>query len=290
MNQLFVSTYQGFDLIDGRNRYRICDGVHYGITWSPEEIYVSYNLPHEPGTLIKRYNADLTHFNWMGFSDLSNVHQILWYDGLLYVTDTAHDRLAVWDGEQFSERCWETGKPAHLDHIHLNSIWIDGQTIYVCEHGYKLPPPRIRIFNRQFRELACVEMDVQCPGDLNAHNVYVAGDYMYVCRHEHIDVRNRDGVLQDRIFPLGHSIDPGCILRGLARVDGTFYIGASAYAAREDRHLGDSKVLILDDDLILRDEIVLEDSGQIYEVRVTDVPDYAHNMVPCPLNGDLFDV
>ena len=282
-----IGTYSSLLYWDGSEAHVVKEGVHYGITWDHDYIYASYNPPHEPVTKIEVYDSHLNCLDTLPLPDLQGVHQIYWYEGVLYITNTEHSRVDMWDGICLSSLYYADSlslEPYQLekDVLHINSIWTDGTHWYICEHGYKLPPARIRVFDMNFNQVQLIEMDFAVHDDLNAHNVYVEDEQMYVCRHRRIGIRDRAGNLIRSVFPYGDDMS-AFLLRGLARTVEHFYVGESTYAPRELRGEGDSDILILDGDLRLLDTIFLKDAGQIYEIRVVDDMDYAHNGVPCPV-------
>uniref|UniRef100_A0A6M3MAU5 Uncharacterized protein n=1 Tax=viral metagenome TaxID=1070528 RepID=A0A6M3MAU5_9ZZZZ len=285
--QCLVGAYNGLLHWDGSEVRVVREGVHYGVTWDHGYIYASYNPQHEPVSRIEVYDSRLNYLDILPISDLQSVHQIYWYDGVLYITNTAHDRIAAWNGVHTTRWDYKEDLPlkvedALVERLHINSIWTDGVYWYVCEHGYKYPPPRIRVFDMECRQVQVMEMDVAVHDDLNAHNVYLDDEYMYICRHRRIDIRDHAGNLVRSIFPHGDD-ESTFLLRGLARTAEHFYVGESTYAPRELRGEGDSDILILDKDLNLLDTIPLKGVGQVYDIRVTDEIDYAHNGVPYPM-------
>ena len=286
--QCLIGTYKNLLHWDGSEAKVVREGVHYGITWDHEYIYASYNPPHDHITEIEVYDSHLKYLHTLPLPDLKGVHQIHWYDGMLYITNTAHNRIDMWDGVRVSSLDYTDSaslEPYQLrvDSLHINSIWTDGVHWYICEHGYKLPPAKIRVFDMDLNQVHLIELDYAVHDDLNAHNVYLENDCIYTCRHRRIGIRNYEGTLIRSVFPHGED-EATFLLRGLARTAEHFYVGESTYAPRDLRGEGDSDILILDGDLCLLDTIFLKDAGQVYEIRVIDDMDYAHNGVPCPMS------
>ena len=285
--QCLIGTYHNLLYWDGSEVRVVREGIHYGVTWDHGYIYASYNPQHEPVSRIEVYDSRLNYLDILPISDLQSVHQIYWYEGKLYITNTAHNRIDVWDGTCVVKWDYTDGLPLKpfqrlVDTLHINSIWTDGVRWYICEHGYKFPPARIRVFDMDLNQIHLIDMDYEVHDDLNTHNVYLDDEYMYICRHRRIGIRDHAGNLVRSIFPHGDD-ESTFLLRGLARTAEHFYVGESTYAPRELRGEGDSDILILDEDLNLLDTIPLKGVGQVYDIRVTDEIDYAHNGVPYPM-------
>lgn len=249
-------------------------GVYYGITWSPERLYVIAR-GRVPRMLV--YNGDRQLEEPppldLGAPGYSGPHQIHWYEGRLYVTNTTLNRVDVWDelvraGAEIRFEC-----PAGRDVNHINSIWRDPETslFYVVEHRREEMPKRIRVMNAIGRVKRTISL---AGGYLKAgiHNVFVKDLILYTLCTEGI-------VLHD--FVDGSTqlvkIDGAGYLRGLAVAADVFFVGDSEFQPRDQRCQGVSKVHVLDCRLNKIDEICLGSQfGQLLEIRALS-EDLAHN-------------
>lgn len=241
-------------------------GLYYGITWDEKQVYVA-SRGWEGGESILIFDKGLNFVGRVPTGRLADIHQIAWFDGRLYITNTGANSLEVWDGK-ISETWNYSGERRDVDHI--NSVWADRAFIYVGEHRWG-KPSRVRVFDRDRNLVNTIENMGR-----GLHNVYREGSDLYVCSSGEGDLLIRNVVTGRRKLVDLRLYHRRGYPRGLARVDGEWYIGMSLEARREERHLpGHSAVLVLDDGGNLIDKIEI-DIGQIYEIRALE-GDKAHN-------------
>lgn len=245
-------------------------GVYYGITWSPERLYVIAR-GRDPRMLVYDGERQLEEPPplYLGAPGYSGPHQIHWYEGRLYVTNTTLNRVEVWDelvgaGAEIRFEC-----PAGRDVDHINSIWRDPETslFYVVEHRTK----RIRVMNAIGR----VKRTISLTGsylEAGIHNVFVKDLVLYTLCAKGV-------VLHD--FVDGSTqlvkIDGAGYLRGLAVTANVFFVGDSEFQPRDQRYQGVSKMHVLDYRLNKIDEICFSSEfGQLLEIRLLE-GDLAHN-------------
>jgi len=288
MERILIAAHQRVVLWDGKTQHTILKGhkrskytTYYGITWNEEHIFVaeSGNARHSTYHVL---DGNLERIGELPIGrDISDPHQIYWWDGKLYVASADQDKIVIWDGESCRDVRWSEPGEARK---HVNSVWCDGERFYVVEHRYREMPKRIRIFNLEFESIDCIELTAK--GFVKAyprgiHNVYVEDGMLYGCSPKamykyNLSSGEHEPIRISRVAESAHR------MHGLARVPGRFFIGLSRIAIRSERGRGNSAVLVLDDDLNVMKEIWLKDAGGINEIRAVDGPDLAHNRMRCP--------
>jgi hypothetical protein len=225
-------------------------------------------------------------FKHMGTPD-DGPHQALWWDDVLYVTNTQKNRVEYW--REGTESCnWIAHDPHDDDRDHINSLWRDpdSNTLWIAEHRKELLPKRLRVVRLEDHSpVTIVTIDIpelaEPPVHSGLHNVYVENDNIYTLGPSQILVI-REGEETKWVRPYG-VVKYKHYLRGLARNENHFFVGVSNASPRDRRGWGASKILILNDDLNLLHTIKLSPRfGQIMEIRLLE-GDLAHNGLTCPL-------
>lgn len=272
MAALLIACSQEVILLEGESVQRVHEGygIYYGITWDQEWVYIaSRGWPDGQSILV--FDKELVSVGTLPVGKLLDIHQIGWFNGRLYITNTKANCLRVWDGEQ--PWIWDySGAGGDVDHI--NSVWADGAFVYIGEHRWN-KPSRVQIFDKDFN-LVCI---VEGMGR-KLHNVYREGTKLYTCSSGEDALLALDLTTGERQAVDLRSHHEG-YARGLARTEGRWYIGMSAWAKRGERHMpGPSAVLVLDNNFALAERVDLA-TGQIYELRALE-GDRAHNGLPFP--------
>jgi len=289
--RMLIGTHKALLLwVDGQT-YVLHEGLgaYYGITWDDRSIYVVAR-----GSMPSRMLAFDSHmrpilappFINMGSEGYSGPHQALYSRGVLYVVNTQRNRVECWDGEVVFNLNWA---PTYKDRDHINSIWREPQagTLWITEHRKTKRPKKIRVLEADHTLLSTIELD---PDFLSAglvytgiHNVYIEDGILYTLGPSQVVTYDLDTLEVDAI-PLAGVIKGEHYLRGLARSDDHFYIGASRASPRDGRAEGASRILVTNDRFgVLEANCLSEDYGALYEIRLVDLPDRAHNGLPCPL-------
>lgn len=254
-------------LWDGGNFRTIHEGwgKYVGITWDERSVYaVARGAPGAETVLV--LDENLKHVGSVHIPNLKGTNYIGWFGGKLYVTNTGRERLEVWDGIEIRSHNW-TGYDR--DANHLNSIWCDGECIYITEGGRS--GNRARIFDLDMNQVR-VEEDL---GE-SIHCVYREGDSLYTVSSKGQSVNVRDlETGETRKFP--YSPHHGGYGEGLCRLEGRWFVGVSRDSPKR------SAVLAFDDDWQFVEKLLLPpDIGQLYEVRAVTGLDRAHNDLPFP--------
>jgi hypothetical protein len=287
---MLIGTHRAFVLWDNGRSHVLHEGlgIYYGITWDDHQIYLVAR-GNQPSRMLvfdstMHRQADLPYLHEGPPGD--GPHQALYSMGILYVPNTQRNRVECWDGEKIFHLSWG---PTDGDHDHANSIWREPEasTLWITEHRWDKRPKRFRVLRPDHSLLRTIELDPDTlslpPSHVGMHNVYVENGTLYTLGPSQViayDLETSDvqeieleGVVRYKHY-----------LRGLARSDDHFFIGASNFRPRQYRELGASKILVTDASFKVVEEIRLEEEwGQIMEIRLIDGPDYAHNGIPCPL-------
>lgn len=270
---------------DGRKAHTVLEAEErvFGVTWDERRVYVAAG--RHPGRVLV-LDGRLHTIEGFGVreGDLWDLHQLFWHGGVLHVVETGRNTLHRVGLKRIG---WEMrGYCAPNDDPHINSIWGNGRRHWVVEHWNACCPKRVRVFDQCWRTLTVHEFHEHLfPARVKSglHNVFVEGGILYVLSPDAV-LCKRLALDQIERHPI-HATLAATYLRGLARDKDGFYIGVSKYReSRPDRHHGDAAVAVLDDTLALRDLVVLEDAGEVYEIRLLN-GDWAHNVLPCPFQG-----
>jgi len=291
MERLLIASYNRVILWDGESqRVLLRHGrnhghkhtVFYGITWNEKEIYIA----EAGGARHCHFHVFDENLNRVGElpigRGISDPHQILWWDGKLYITSANQDKVFIWDGgKKCREAFWlKAGEPRQ----HLNSVWCDGGKFYVVEHRYKEMPKRIRVLNLDFEIIDCIELTREGfakSRPRGCHNVYVEDGILYLCS-PNVIVRHDLASGKSEPIRFSHWAHEARRVTGMARPPGKFIVGLSRVAVREKRGEGDAAVVVMDNDFRTLDVVPLKDAGGVNEIRAIDGPDLAHNQIECP--------
>jgi len=271
MNEILITTFKKFVYWKEEEYEIIAKGNYYGLTWSDNCLYTSFNHPTEQISIIKSFDKSFNLLPDMPSKKLLGVHQIFFWLGKLFITNTSRDIIEIFDTEQFkySDHIAYIGN-GEADNFHINSFWCDGKAFYVCESGFMQPLPAIQVLDLGGNSTDRIEL----PGVSHMHNVYIENDVLFSCEKYGLVIKELNS---QKTCVVDLRIDrKKCFFRGFARTKDHFLVGESQELPREKRDFGDARVLILDNDLKLIDTIELVDTGQIHDIRVIN-GDLAHN-------------
>jgi len=270
MNNLLIGTRNALVCWDGQKTI-VSEGNYYGITWGSDYVYCSRNPLHNPISLIDVFDKNLNFMKTLNIpAPLNNVHQILMINENLYITYTQKDTLTIFNKKNIRHLNW-TG--FEDDKYHLNSIWAKDNKIYVVESGLggETRPPTVQVLDKAHNPISRIAI----PDAIHIHNVYIENNYLYCCGKYGLIQYNLE-TNKTLIIDLRRDKENG-FFRGLARTDDYWYIGESQILPRERRDYGDADILVLNNDFRIVDIIMLKDTGQVQDFRVTDEMDLAHN-------------
>jgi len=279
MDKLIISTMLKLVYWDGSQAHIIQEGIlgdgvaHYhGITWDDAGVmYVTGALDFQ----YVLYKFQLPSFQELGVIHgvLHELHQIFWYNGKIYVTNTGKNRIEIWQDDSWRSVAWNP-RPSDIEHI--NAIWSDGENFYVAEH--RQAATGISIVRICTMDLDHVETVLIGPG---IHNVYREGNCLYnlvspVGGDPAVfiitDMKDRSQCRIDK--PEWGEV----FVRGLARTQDSWYVGLSFWESdRSKRHVGDAIVVQLDNDFNDLDRVVLKNYGPLCDIRILGAKSLSHN-------------
>jgi len=262
MEDFLVTTTRGMFLVENGIPRKVADGWCFGLTWDRERLYVADGLGGQGE--VHAWSPSFERGECL-LAPVHDAHQILWWDGDLYATNTAENRIDV------------AGK-GHVkwtdDNIHLNSVWCDGERFWVVEHRRGVMPARVRAFDLGWKEERVEEFyKLDTSHYWGLHNAYVEGGILHTLSTRRMIARPLAGGEEERTVVGGY-------LRGLARGD-MWYVGKSRLSERQTRNEGNGSVLLLDDDFQIVEEVLIPDCGQVHDIRLM-AGGPAHNGLPFP--------
>jgi len=261
--KFLVTTVNGYGLVEDGKLTMAKRANFYGLTWNGDDVFWSWNPAHINISVIESRERGRLPL------DVRGVHQILWAQDRLWITDTAHDRVAWWDGDRTG--FIQLHSNDQVDNLHLNSLWEWDGCMAVMASGLE---------DVGFVRSLTDDWTYEIGPDLY-HNFYVEDNVLYGCY--------KDKELQSGLFrkPLSDGpieefpFEPGSFARGLARDGDVFLVGCSESLPRDQRFDGGSQVLVVSNEFEVVDKIELKDTGQIRDIRLLE-GDRAHNGMPFP--------
>jgi len=256
-------------------------GSYAGLTWDDERVYVlARNDFGDRVTTAEVFTRSLWYRESIPLPEVKNAHQALWHDDRLYVTSTDTNSIEVYRWSKGLEHCGSVRwREQTCDWNHVNSVWFDESgRFWVCEHNggtYAKGQPweyesRVRCFHLLG---GLVEHDVQLGRGI--HNVAVLDGELFVCSSLDSQVLRYD--LESGVVTRSQKL-AGWHPRGLSRHPDGWIVGLSACLPKERRPKeGDAGLALLDDSLRVRDMRVLSEWRQVYDVRMLNYADSAHN-------------
>lgn len=251
--------------------------LHYGITWNDKFMYIAKRCEccHTQCIEVLDNNLDyICSTVKTKFEDalLWDVHQIQWFDSRLWITSSGKNSILSCNEDGSNVEVWYPNPDAKDEDInHFNSIWFYDGLVYVVAHNKA--PSDVWIYN--YPDLTFV---AKHRVGHNAHNVVVLGGVEVVLDSYHGRVVYYNGgavSLPNNAYPRGLAVR-----LGNHAADNVYVVGNSTNCDREHRSAKkDGGVQIYDGNWNLIGDLPL-DMGQVYEVRLLDVSDFAHHGVP----------
>jgi len=275
-----VTTTQAFWVFDdiSRQAYRIDEGngVYYGLTHDEDgRIFVGarrcpYGVDRagraaQSGTILV-FDPDLSRSGELRPPfPLRDLHQIYAFDGKLWVCATHDNMIAVYDLQGESWEPWypfgEATDPEDTDRHHINSVWADGDEIFLV--GHSGTAGCVHVFDRS----SLAHRRTENFGTY-AHNVWREGGALNVLSSLEGYIAAEDG----RRRP----VSPGNFVRGAVVTDRHLYIGVSQNVNRAERGKGSCEVVKLDPAGNTLNIFGLSGYGMVHDLRCPGVRDAAH--------------
>jgi hypothetical protein len=252
-------------------------GKYFGVSWGDGTLYTTVGvrpkIAERYGKKIEKimcFNKELKFQSFLfdnGFG-LKDVHQILCKDGFLWIVNSGRNRIDKFDFKSRKATSWyPLFFRRYRDFNHLNSISIDGDKLYLLAHNNKRPS---QIFIYTYPGLQLLKKIIL---GKQAHNIYAEGSELFIC----------DSLLSGNLISTKGNflhIEKGYI-RGLAVSKKLILVGSSNKASRYEREKGDCELYIFNRQTRKLESIdIIKGAGNIYEIRILDEWDYAHNIDP----------
>ena len=281
--RFLTSTPRGvFEYNNGKVELK-CKGWVYGLTHSENEIFVFERANNNTGTKLNLYDKNFQLCYSRNLPEIIDNHQAH-YDpksDRVAIANTRKNCITLFspNGPHALETRNFSWRPAHSDINHINSCWNDGSRWFFLEHnGKSSSPGKALSFDNHFQNERCVEVPKNC------HNVYVEDNWLfttYSINSAMVAINMNTGEKRSGSFK--NPINSRSLhTRGLARPGSKdyFLVGGSVHTERGGRLVKiDAVVLKVSNDFKLIEYYVIPDGNQIYEIRILDQPDLAHNGV-----------
>jgi hypothetical protein len=259
---------------------------YYGISWTldGQELVLSHsNLKAESLSSMEAYmDSDVGSIS-IGSRhaaiSTSAPHQLLCTGDEVVVVNTGRNCLTIvdrktllfrhvwldgirWDRKSIADRCGS----------HFNSVTRHEDRLYVLAHNWDRGSYILALSWPDLKPIERIPTGAQ-----SAHNMWVQDDgEIFVCDS------HRGSVMEVRsgraVWNVGAHDN---LTRGLASDGKHVYVGQVRVGTRSERAICDSGVWILDrESWQLVDFVPLPKAGDVYEVRLVDVPDLCHHGVP----------
>ena len=284
--KLLVGTSKALIMIDDSGVHEIdrYGGQFYGVTWDDKQIIVSCKGSKAHGTFLRYYDHSFNKIKDFKSNTINDVHQIAMdKKNGLWVTSTGRNSLVLVNGKECKEI--KIGR-RRRDINHINSVWVDGDSLWLCFHNKWKSPHN---YESEFRKYPATK-DINVARPLKeikvgrgCHNVYEKDGYLFLCSSNQYSFMKYDLETSEIVNTLNTTKlnifgKTYWHCRGLAYDGKYFYVGLSLHARREIRHdVEIGGIMVVDENLKLVSLISLEKIGQVNEIRCLDKPDFAHN-------------
>lgn len=274
--KLLIGTTRGLLLWNDGAVTQLLEGGVYGISKLGEKWYCSH---------INGPNCAILELDIQGDQLISSktimergpgIHQIDFIGDQLVIADTKYNQICVCS---VTEGLITTIVPNGIQtgvhdetHLHLNSVFASGQTLYVMAHNLSGRYNRLS----EIYEINLPDYTVRThyPIDgMACHNIFV---------DEH-GLMFLDS-LEGRVIRHGKKVKLHSFLRGLAITADNYFIGSNKKASREER-IGGGSIFVFNQQFKQVDEYQID--GVICEIRCLDQPDYSMSNTMVSFPGGL---
>ena len=195
---------------------------------------------------------------------IRDIHQILVYDGKLWVTCSFDNMIAVFDGIS-----WDTWHPLGTsqeephDVNHFNSLTAFGNELCLVAHNWGATTGKLselhffRMPDRRW--VRSIKLGSQ------AHNAWLHEGDLMTCS-------SAEGLL---VSAKGKKIDTGGFPRGIAYVGDEIHVGISEFASRPDRDLGRGWIQVFDREWNLLRTLDMTGEGMVTDMLAISPDDAA---------------
>lgn len=166
--------------------------------------------------------------------DVHDVHQIEYYDGLVFITDTGKNRVAVYDMVKHSMAGYLNIGKRRYDINHVNAVKVLNGVLHI---GLNYAEPNSKILKISINSLAdamrCPDIldivdEMVVPGCYHTHDLVECDGKLLVCSSA--DARLVDARTGEQLWKYKSW------LRGIAVTEAHIWVGQSVHAKRRKRH------------------------------------------------------
>jgi len=256
----------------------------YGITWDEDNIFVVDTLkngaPRNRIASLCKNGEFNEHFVCPKYP-IGEVHQIIYNskENGIYIADTANNLLRIVTPLPDYEDNWDDIAPTSYmftDYNHFNGVWAQENKLYLIAHNRERPSEIFKFDCMLGTPFKLESKWRQGKGD--AHNIVRYNNELVV-------LSTNGWIYGEQNNPIFYTkpFEPLSWARGLVLTDNYFVIGHSLRKLiKIDRTnpMNEGKLEIFDShDLSHVGTIILDNVGQVYDVRCLNQLDYAHNRI-----------
>jgi hypothetical protein len=276
--KFLVSTLKGLLLCEWGKYEIVVPGRFYGLTFANDRLFAFERVEETKTTNMQVFYNDLKLVHNVPYQEISDNHQAHYNPETkeIAVANTHHNCITLINTTNYelSHINW-TFMDGNVHHI--NSCWHNGHYWFFLEHNGKRRVPGRVVQHDGASPVAFMSVPT------GGHNVYCEDGWVHVCSSEEgglwkWHLKSGDILKKNYKCPVGN--DKAIHTRGLARPASKEYylVGGSYYGTRGYRFGKKNGVIFMvDNDFNIIDHMIIEDLSQIYEIRLLEEEDLAHN-------------
>jgi lipopolysaccharide transport system ATP-binding protein len=258
---LLVTTSHSLLLIDPAGRRGVVidrgRGLYYGLTSDGERLYVGARrrMVSDDGDHSQERGVILTYDRSLRLVEvmepdfpLRDLHQIKFVWGRLHATCSYDNMVAIYEDGEW--RRWYPFGREDRDIYHFNSIWTDGDKLYLMAHNFGKSD--ICVFDKNY------DFIEKIPLGRSAHNIW-RGEEGYLRT-----LSSEESKIVEEVT--GESFHIGEFPRGIAQVGESVYIGLSPRAKRSERDSTDAILVEMDRSMVELSRMVLRGEGMLLDI------------------------
>lgn len=247
-----ITMYRSVVLLRDNRFFQITDDIDrysgkffFGLAWSAVEMFL--------GTSDTVYRThDCQNYEKLDFDErvkLSDCHQIYYHNRQLYIMNTGYRQIVQYDVVENKARVAFDLSPHVPKTCHINSIHVDEQKFYVCDHNHGVSS--IWILDSDFNILDRIENV-----GLESHNVLIRNHTLYTLSSKESCLVSIDLYSRDQKKVILRADNKKLYLRGLCMNQNGFFVGGhSVEKDREKRPYTQSYLMQVSPDMQQQNEI-----------------------------------
>jgi len=273
MSLLVIGSFRACLVVDTEtgNIRPIKRGRCWGIAWNEKNLFVAEWKGKKAAINVFDLNLALIKTVYPPEDmPLTAPHQIYWFDGYLWITNTQYDYIQKWNGNINNPK-WEIWRPVGLlqyyntkgrgnNYVHLNSVWYDYKTkrMSILCHNNKSGS-----FLQQYSYPFLGLKDQINNVGSGSHNIWREYGRLVVCSSNEGVIKYADS--EEVLLHTG-GYPRGVVVASDFRVIG---ISANIPLGRRDRESTDGEIRVYDKEWKnLEMTLPLKGFGQIYDIRM----------------------